>query len=209
MHQFRFLESRLIQSERATDRELQTTPNFLPRTSDAWQHGDRACRHAAVLTTLQTVIHPNCRGPDCNVLVRKFPDIRCINPRPTGNVLRYILLDFLPQILETNRVTCHVISVVKVFVDDDVHHPESQRNISSWINGQIPIGAARGSRAIGVNHHKLRTVALGFLHKGPKMHIVAVDVCTPGNDVTGMLELFRFSTDLRAEHRFESRVARR
>ena len=87
---------------------------------------------------------------------------------------------------------------MQIFADDDVHHPQSERRIRSRIDRQIPVGARRGARAIRINHHELRAIAPRLRDERPQVHVVAVNVRGPRNDVLGMFKLLRLRPELLA-----------
>ena len=106
--------------------------------------------------------------------------------RPFRDSLRRIFLHFFSQLLKAEGVARDVIGVVKIFVDDDVHHAQRERGVGARIDGQVPVGACRGARAIRIDHHQLRAIASRLFDERPQMNVVAVNVRRPGDDVSRM-----------------------
>ena len=88
-----------------------------------------------------------------------------------------------------------------MFVDDHVHQRQRQRDISSRIDGQIPVGAGSGARAIRIDHHQLCAIAPRLFDERPQMNVVAVNVGAPGDDVFGMAKGLRLAAQLAPHHR--------
>ncbi len=80
-------------------------------------------------------------------------------------------------------VLADVLGIIKIFMDDHVHHAERKRHVSSRIDGQIPVGGFGGACLVRINHHQLGAFTPRLFNKRPEMNVVAVNVGAPGNDV--------------------------
>ena len=203
-HQLVHFERFAIQTESTAERELESATDLLPRPDQTGQHGDRTHGHAAAVGALDAVVdadHGRARG---GVFAGEFADVAGGNAGPVGNLFRRILLGASLQVFEAHGVAGDVIGVEKIFVDDDVHQAERESGIGAGMDRQVPIGALRGARAIGIDDHQLRALAASFCDEGPEMNVVAVNIRAPGDDVARMHKLFRLGAKLDANHRFQA-----
>src|SRR5436305_7566298 len=122
------------------------------------------------------------------------------NSREGGDRLRRILLDFLLQLVEAQRVLGDVIGVIEIFVDDDVHHRERQRDVRPRIDGQIPIGKGGGTGLIWVDDNQLRAVPTCLFYEGPQVNVGAVNVRAPGDYVLRIAEGFHIGAELASKN---------
>src|SRR6185312_10225013 len=84
-----------------------------------------------------------------------------------------------------------------------MHHAQRESRVSSWIDRQVPVGALGGARPVGIDDYQFGAILTGFFNEGPQMHVVAVDIRTPGNDVFRARKQFRIGADLAAENRYQ------
>ena len=63
-----------------------------------------------------------------------------------------------------------------------MHKAEGESGVGAGIDGDVPVGSARGASGVGVDYDEFRPVAAGLFDEGPEMDIVAVDVGGPGDD---------------------------
>src|SRR5690242_15370072 len=71
----------------------------------------------------------------------------------------------------------------------------------------MPIRTGGCSRAIRINHYKLRAIAPRFLNKWPQVNVVAVNVRSPGDDVLRLRKLLRLCAHIYAVNRLDARSA--
>ena len=133
--------------------------------------------------------------------MRQFANVAGRDARPLRDFFRRILLYPLAQRVKPMRVLADVIGIVKMFVDDHVHQRQRQRDISSWIDWQVPVGAGSGARAVRIDHHQLCAIAPRLFDERPQMNIVAVNIGAPGDDVLGMAKGLRLAAQLAPHHR--------
>ncbi len=98
--------------------------------------------------------------------------------------------------------------VVKILVDDHVHHPERQRHIGSGIDGNVPVGTLRRPRAVWIDYHQLAARAPRLFDERPQVNVVAVDVGAPRDDQLGKAELLGLGAHLDSVHRLDPEPAR-
>ena len=89
-----------------------------------------------------------------------------------------------------------------------MHHPERERGVGARMDRDVPVGQFRGAGLVGVDDDKLRAVAPRGLDLRPEMDVVAMDVRAPGDDVAGVVEVFKVGADLAAVDGEESFAAR-
>ena len=203
IHQVGTLQRLRIQIHRSAHRHLQSAADFFPRPGDAGQHDDGSGRHPAAFGTLYAVVEADHRRPYRGILARQLANVRGCDPRPLRDALGRIFLHLFAQLLETQRVLCNIVGIVQALADDDMHHAESKGGVGSGIDRQVPVGAFRSSRAVRVNDHEFRAVAPRLGNERPQVHVVAVNVRGPRNDVFGMAELLGFGSQLHAQNRFQ------
>ena len=208
-HEILALQFTTNRSKSSAGRELQPTSDLLPRTGNTRQHRHSAGCHAATFRALHAVIQANDCGMSRGVFARKLYNVRGRNACPLRYAFRRILPHLLAKLFEAYGVALDVIGVVKFFSDDHMHHAQRQCGICARIDGKIPISASGGARAIRVDHYQLRAGATGFLNERPQVHVVAVDVRCPRNDVSRMTKLLGLRTHFPSIHRFQSRFPRR
>src|SRR5208337_191512 len=204
LHQLRHFERFLIQTEGTAERKLKSATDLFPRPDQTRKHGDRAHRHATAVGALNAVVDTDHGRPLAGVFSRQFANVVRGYARPLGNYFRRILFRASLQVFEPDGVTRDIVGVEKILLNDDVHQAEGQRSIGAGIDGQVPIRAFRGARAVRIDDHQLRAFAPGFFDEGPEMNVVAVNIRAPGNDVARMRKLFRLGTKLDANHRFQA-----
>src|SRR5215831_1718404 len=88
-----------------------------------------------------------------------------------------------------------------------MHHRQRQGSISSRIDRQIPVSAARCTRHVWIDHHQLCAVAAGLFYERPQMNVGAMNVCAPCDDVPGLPELLRLGAHLAADDSDQSIAA--
>ena len=189
----------MFKPKAAAGRELESAADFFPRSNQTGQHGDGAHRHAAALGALDAVVDADYGGAHGGVFAGEFADVGGGNAGPAGDFFGRILLGASLQVFEAHGVARDVIGVKKIFADDDVHHAQGERGIGAGIDGQIPVGALRGARAVRVDDDQLRAFAASFFDEGPEMNVVAVNVRGPGDDVARMRKLFRLGAEFDAD----------
>ena len=77
---------------------------------------------------------------------------------------------------------------------------EGEGNVSAGTNGDMPIGMRGSARFVRIDDDEARAIAPGLLDHGPKMNVVAVDVCAPGEDELCKPEVLGWSAQLFAVH---------
>ena len=60
----------------------------------------------------------------------------------------------------------------------------------------MPVGDLGSAGSVWIDHHEFGAIAACFLDEGPQVNVIAMDIRGPGNDVTGMAEVFRVRAEL-------------
>ena len=66
-------------------------------------------------------------------------------------------------------VLAHELFVMQLFADNNMHHAEREGRVSAWVNGEVPIGALRCARFVGIYDDKFRSIAAGFFDEEWKL----------------------------------------
>ena len=74
---------------------------------------------------------------------------------------------------------CYVVRIVQIFIDDDVHHRQRQRDVCTGVDRDVPIGARGSARPVRIDHNQLGAIASRLFNKGPKMDVVAMKIEIP------------------------------
>ncbi len=109
---------------------------------------------------------------------------------PRCNAFGGVLAGACGQLIEA---VCHFVNVgavFKAFIENHVHHAESERRIGAGPDGDMPIGERGGAGAVWIDDDEASAVAVRLLDHGPQVDVVAVDVRGPGEDEFGEAEVF-------------------
>src|SRR5712664_3085339 len=68
------------------------------------------------------------------------------------------------------------------------------------MDGQIPVSKLRSTRLVRIDDDQLRAFMAGLFDEWPQVHIVAVDVGSPRDDVARVRELLGLRAELGADH---------
>jgi len=96
----------------------------------------------------------------------------------------------LRQLIESVRHRIDVGAILQSLIQDDVHHAQCEGPVCSWPDGNVPIRQRGGACAIGIDDDQTRAIAPSLLNEWPQVHIVAVNVCAPGEYEFGEAEVF-------------------
>ena len=173
-----------LRSARPAQRQLKAAADFLPRAGDAGQHRDGARRHAAAFRALHAVVQPDHRRARGGVFARQLANVIGRNAGPLRHALRRIFLHLFAQLLEAQRVLRDVVGVVQSFSPMiTCIMPRASAASVPGLMGRYQSAHFGGARAVGIDHYQLRAVAPRFHDERPQVHVVAVDIRAPGDDV--------------------------
>jgi hypothetical protein len=175
--------------------ELQPAAQILPGANQSGQHTYGASGCPAVLRALYAVVQADNGRRTARVLARQPLDIRCGDARQAGNMGRRVGENMFLQRFKSVSVLGDIIAVVEPFLDDYVHEAKCQSRVRARLDRDVPVSGLGSAGSIWVDNHQSRAIAACFLDEGPKVNVIAMDIRSPGNDVTGMAEVFRVGAE--------------
>jgi len=107
------------------------------------------------------------RRPRAGVFAREGHDVFYRQTADGRGFLRRIVLHPLAQRVKSQGMALDIISVVKAFVDDHVHHAQRQRGIGARQRRQVLIAFRRRQAAIGIDRNDSGAAAFRLLHARP------------------------------------------
>ena len=162
-----------------------------PRADQRRQTGDSTHGHAAAIMTLQAVVDADGRRPRRGIVARQGDDALDRHTGDLGRAGRRPLLQARRKLVETQRVTTHVVGVVKPLADDDVHNGQRQRAVGAGADGDPLVGGLGGARVGRVDDEDAAAGLARGLDEGPQMLVAGQRVAAPDQDKPGVGEILR------------------
>ena len=179
----------------SADAELDAAALFAPCPYQRGQTGDVAHRHAAAVVTLQAVVDADGRGSGRGIVTRQFSDAVGGNAGDPGRALGRPFLQAFGQLLEADRVGCHVLLVVQVGVDYFVHHAQREGAVGPGADGQPLVGGPGGACAGRVDDDDACALFACVLDEGPEVQVAREGVAAPDQDQAGVRVILRLDPD--------------
>ena len=159
----RILPLRHIQGSRVE----QSSSVLAPGSHDGGQAANRAEGHRAMTVTLHpdqetdhvwrgTGIGPGLSNDLCGV---------------QSCQLCWVVGEAVTELVEAERILCHVVGIVQSLGDDDVHHADRECRITARQEPTVPVGCRSCACLEWVNDHHRGPVFLRLMQKRPEMQI--------------------------------------
>ena len=171
---------------------------MFPRANQRGQYSDGARGGSAIVTALDAVVEADNGGLGRRVVTGEALDVRNGDAGDRGNAVWRVFVGALAELIEAGGPARDVILIEEAVANDDVHHSEREGGIGTGIDGDVPVGGARGARGVGVDDDEPGAIAARFFNEGPEVDVVAVNVGRPGEDQLRVRESFGVGTELAA-----------
>src|SRR5262245_27567248 len=96
-------------------------------------------------------------------------------------------------------MSCEIVSILELSLEEDVHHTESERRVRSGANRNPFIALSRRARAQWIDRNNRRAATASLEHEGPEMRIRGERIRSPQENEITLRKSLGVGADVGAE----------